>query len=147
VTEVQRRYINDAALMAVPGNTLEEIFFRRKPMLRLLIDQDLDHDILRGLIRRIPRLDAVTAFEIGLSEANDPQLISRAAQDGRIIVTHDRKTMPTHAAELMGTGKDIAGLFVVPRSLSLREAIEDLELMITCSGNDEWVNVIRYLPF
>jgi hypothetical protein len=116
-------------------------------MLRLLIDQDLDHDILRALIRRIPRLDAVTALEIRMSEATDDQLLSWAAQEGRIIVTHDRKTMPMHAAYLMAVGKNIAGLFVVPRSLPLRQAIDDLELMITCSANDEWVNVIRYLPF
>ena len=116
-------------------------------MLRLLIDQDFDHDILRGLQRRVPRLDAVTAFEVGMSEATDPQLLIQAARERRIIVTHDRKTMPKHAADLMAAGKDIAGLFVVPRSLSLRQAIEDLELMVTCSANDEWVNVIRYLPF
>jgi len=116
-------------------------------MLRLLIDQDLDHDILRGLLRRIPQLDAVTAFEIGMKEATDPQLLTRAAQEGRIVVTHDRKTMPSHAADLMRVGTNIAGVFVVPRSLPLRQAIEDLELMITCSGNEEWVNVIRYLPF
>jgi hypothetical protein len=116
-------------------------------MLRLLIDQDLDHDILRGLLRRIPRLNAVTAFEIGMGKATDPQLLTRAAEEGRIIVTHDRKTMPSHAADLMAVGKNISGVFVVPRSLPLRQAIEDLELMITCSANDEWVNVIRYLPF
>ncbi|MBC7931198.1 MAG: DUF5615 family PIN-like protein [Rubrivivax sp.] len=116
-------------------------------MLRLLIDQDLDHDILRGLIRRIPQLDAVTAFEIGMGEATDPQLLTWASREGRIVVAHDRRTMPTHAADLMGAGKNIAGLFVVPRSLPLHRAIEDLELMITCSENDEWVNAIRYLPF
>lgn len=116
-------------------------------MLRLLIDQDLEHDILRGLIRRIPQLDAVTAFEIGMSAATGPQLLSWAAQAGRIIVTHDRTTMPTHAAALMGAGQNIAGLFVVLRSLPLQQVLEDLELMITCSENDEWVNVIRYLPF
>jgi len=116
-------------------------------MLRLLIDQDIDHDILRGLTRRIPRLDAVTAFEIGMSEATDPQLLTWAAQEGRIIVTHDRRTMPSHAADLMREGKNIAGLFVVPRSMPLHQALEDLELMITSSENDEWVNVIRYLPF
>jgi hypothetical protein len=116
-------------------------------MLRLLIDQDLDHDILRGLIRRIPQLDAVAAFEIGMGKASDPQLLTWAAQEGRIIVTHDRKTMPTHAADLMSEGGNIAGLLVVPRSMPLRQVIEDLELMITCSENDEWVNVIRYLPF
>jgi hypothetical protein len=54
--------------------------------------------------------------------------------------------MPAHAADLMSAGKDVAGLFVVPRGLPLRQAIEDLELLITCSENAEWVNVIRYLP-
>jgi hypothetical protein len=115
-------------------------------VLRLLIDQDLDHDILRGLIRRIPQLDAVTAFEIGMSDANDPELLTWAAREGRIIVTHDRKTMPTHAAALMGEGQNIAGVFVVPRSMPLHQVLEDLELMMTCSEMDEWVNVIRYLP-
>lgn len=115
-------------------------------MLCLLIDQDLDHDILRGLIRRIPQLDAVTALEIGMGKATDPELLTRAAHEGRIIVTHDRKTMPTHAAALMSEGENIAGLFVVPRSMPLHQVIADLELMITCSENNEWVNVIRYLP-
>ena len=116
-------------------------------MLSLLIDQDLDHDILRVLIRRIPQIDVLTAFEIGMSEATDPELLTWAAQEGRIIVTHDRKTMPAHATDLMRQGKDIVGLFVVPRNMPIHQAIEDLELMITCSENDEWVNLIRYLPF
>jgi hypothetical protein len=47
----------------------------------------------------------------------------------------------------MGEGENIVGLFVVLRSIPLHQVIEDLELMITCSENDEWVNVIRYLPF
>lgn len=118
-----------------------------KQMLRLLIDQDLDHDILRGLIRRIPQLDVVTAFEIGMSAATDLELLTWAAKEGRVIVTHDRKTMPGHAAALMGKGENIAGLFVVLRSMPMQRVLEDLELMITCSENDEWVNSIRFLPF
>ena len=115
-------------------------------MLHLLIDQDLDHDILRGLIRRIPRLDAVTAFEIGMSAAADTELLIWAGREGRIIVTHDRTTMPVHAGDLMREGENIAGLLVVPRSLPLHQVLEDLELMITCSEPGEWINVIQYLP-
>lgn len=115
-------------------------------MLRLLIDQDLDHDILRGLLRRVPRLDVVTAFEIGMREAADRELLIRAARERRVLVTHDRRTMPAHAAALMDEGENIAGLFVVPRSLSLQQVLEDLELVVTCSEDGEWVNVIRYLP-
>ncbi|HKR01993.1 MAG TPA: DUF5615 family PIN-like protein [Pyrinomonadaceae bacterium] len=116
-------------------------------MLRLLIDQDLDHDILRGLIRRVPRIDVVTAFEIGMSEATDSELLTWAAREGRIIITHDRTTMPLHAGGLTRRGENIAGLFIVLRSLPVHQVIEDLELMIVCSEMDEWVNIIRYLPF
>jgi hypothetical protein len=43
-------------------------------MLRLLIDQDLDHVILRGLLLRVPNLDVITAHQVGLSNASDPDL-------------------------------------------------------------------------
>jgi hypothetical protein len=45
-------------------------------MLRLLIDHDLDQDIVRGLLRRVPDLDSVTAYEIGMSDAPDPDLLA-----------------------------------------------------------------------
>jgi uncharacterized protein DUF5615 len=115
-------------------------------MLSLLIDQDLDHDILRGLIRRIPQLDALTAFEIGLGRATDPDLLTWAAQEKRVIITHDKTTMPSHAADLLHDGKDIAGLIIVPRRLSLLKVLDDLELIITCSEADDWNDVICYLP-
>jgi len=115
-------------------------------MLGLLIDQDLDHDILRGLIRRIPQLDAVTAFEIGMSRATDPELLDQAAEQKRVIITHDRTTMPAHASNLLDGGRHIGGLIIVPRRLALHQVLDDLELIITCSENDEWNNVIQYLP-
>jgi hypothetical protein len=33
-------------------------------MLRLLIDQDLDHVILRGLLLRVPNADVITAHQV-----------------------------------------------------------------------------------
>jgi hypothetical protein len=44
-------------------------------MLRLLVDQDFDQDIIRGLLRRVPGLDVVTAYEVGLQEASDPVIL------------------------------------------------------------------------
>ena len=45
-------------------------------MLRLLIDQDLDQVILRGLLLRVPSLDVITARQAGLSAASDPELLA-----------------------------------------------------------------------
>jgi hypothetical protein len=115
-------------------------------MLRLLVDQDFDHDILRGLARRVSNLDVLTAFEIGMSEADDLELLSRAAREGRVLVTHDRRTMPHHVAGLMSQGETTAGVFIVLRTSPLHQILEDLELLLTCSESHEWENVVRYVP-
>jgi predicted nuclease of predicted toxin-antitoxin system len=115
-------------------------------MIRLFIDQDLDHDILRGLERRIPNLDAITAYEAGLSEAADPELLEWAAEAGRIVVTHDRKTMPSHATDRIEAGEKMAGLIVISRQLPINQVIDNLEMIVVCNLEHEWENVIRYLP-
>lgn len=115
-------------------------------MLRLLLDQDFDQDISRGLLQRIPELDVVTALEVGLSDVPDTELIAWASSENRLILTHDRRTMPNYAAAQMAAGKDVAGVIVVPRRLPIRQVIDDLEIVVGCSVATEWINVIRHLP-
>ena len=115
-------------------------------MLRLLIDHDLDQDILRGLLRRVPDLDAVTAYEVGKSEAPDPELLAWAAETGRVLVAHDRRTMPAHAARRLAAGNDIAGVIIVSRRIPIITAIEELEIAVMCSEQDEWKNLVRHIP-
>ena len=115
-------------------------------MLRLLIDQDFDPDIPRGLVRRIPALDAFTAHEVGLSTVSDPELLEWAAETGRILITHDRKTMPVHAADRIAAGEKLSGVIVVPRRLPISRAIDDLEVTVVCSLEKEFENLVRCLP-
>jgi uncharacterized protein DUF5615 len=119
---------------------------KRITMLRLLIDQNFDHDILHGLHRRIPDLDAVIAYDKGLSKVEDPELLAWAAENGRLLVTHDHHTMPGHVADRIAAGGQVAGVVIVPQQLQIRQAIDDLELIVTCSSADEWINIVRYLP-
>jgi len=115
-------------------------------MLKILIDQDFDHDILRALIRRLPKLDFVTALNAGLSELEDQDLLLWASANKRVLLTHDRKTMPKHFVILYEQGKPLQGVFVVPRRLPIGQAIDELEIMITCSTIQEWQNNIKILP-
>lgn len=115
-------------------------------MLRLLIDQDLDHVILRGLLLRVPNLDVITAHQVGLSKASDPEVLSWAAEQERIIVTHDRRTMPYHAASRIARAEKVAGIVVVSRQLPISQVINDLEIIVSCSDMIEWENVIKHLP-
>jgi hypothetical protein len=115
-------------------------------MLRLLVDQDFDHDILRGLRLRLPELDALTALQAGLARTPDPDLLAWAAEQGRIIITHDRNTMPGHAYDRLRNNEPIAGVFVIPRELPIGQAIAELETLVACSLDGEWDNLVVFLP-
>jgi predicted nuclease of predicted toxin-antitoxin system len=60
-------------------------------MLRLLIDENLNHRILRGLKSRLPQLDYVVVRQIGMVGFPDLELLHWAAQEGRIIVLTIRR--------------------------------------------------------
>ncbi|MBV6626283.1 MAG: DUF5615 family PIN-like protein [Rivularia sp. (in: Bacteria)] len=57
-------------------------------------DADLKQAIVTGTIRRQPSIDFQSANAAGLEGKKDPQVLAIAAQEDRILVTHDRKTMP-----------------------------------------------------
>jgi hypothetical protein len=66
-------------------------------MLRLAADENFNGDIVRGLLRRNPTLDVVRIPDAGLSGADDPSVLQWAADQGRIIITHDISTLAKHA--------------------------------------------------
>ena len=115
-------------------------------MLRLLIDQDLDHVILRALLLRVQNLDVITAHQAGLSNASDPELLAWAAEQERVVITHDRRTMPYHATSRIARAEKIAGIIIVSRQLPISQVINDLEIIVTCSDMVEWENIVKHLP-
>ena len=68
---------------------------------RFQADADLHQMIVTALIRREPGIDFQTATAAQLQGLSDPQVLERAATDGRILVTHDQSTMPQHFAEFI----------------------------------------------
>ena len=66
-------------------------------MLRFAADENFNGDIVRGLLRRNPKLDIVRVQDVGLSGADDPSVLEWAAELRRIVVTHDISTLAKHA--------------------------------------------------
>jgi hypothetical protein len=62
-------------------------------MLRLLVDENFDNDIVRGVLRRSMHVDLLRVQDIGLAGAEDPDVLAWAAQDNRILLTHDVATI------------------------------------------------------
>jgi len=115
-------------------------------MIRLLTDEDFNHKILRGLFHRVPYLDFVVVHDVGLTSQPDSVLLKWAASKHRIIVTHDDKTMVPYAKQLVRQGEPMAGLILVPQSLGIGRAIDDLELIVECNSESEMRNRIERLP-
>ncbi len=115
-------------------------------MLRLLADENLNNDIIRGLLRRNPELDIVRVQDVaGLAGADDPVLLEWAAQSGRILLTHDVATITKYAYERIRAGQRVPGIFEISRNVSVGQAIEDILLLVEYSFEDEWENRIHYL--
>jgi predicted nuclease of predicted toxin-antitoxin system len=60
---------------------------------RLLTDENFNGSILRGLIKRLPKLDVVRIQDVGLIHADDPTILEWAANEQRILLTHDVATI------------------------------------------------------
>ena len=82
-------------------------------MIRLASDQNFNHDVIRGLLRRLPDLEIRPIQEAELSEADDPTVLEWAAKEGLILLTHDRSTMPDYANERVRAGERMPGVFLV----------------------------------
>lgn len=115
-------------------------------MLPLLIDENLNHRILRGLLRTVPVLDYVLTPDAGLRAAEDPVLLDFAAKEKRILVTHDLRTVPRHAYERVKAGLPMPGVVAVPDDLPIGRAIEDLAIIAECAAPAEVRSLVLYLP-
>ena len=65
---------------------------------RFQADADLNRKIVVGVRRREPGIDFRSAREGDVVGRSDPEVLSLAAQDGRVLVSHDRHSMPGHFA-------------------------------------------------
>ncbi len=115
-------------------------------MLRLLIDENVNHRILRGLKLILPNIDYVIAQDVIPTGTEDPDLLSWAAEQNRILVTHDLKTIPQFAYNRVEVGEFMPGVIAFSKSLPIGQAIEELAAIIECSEQEEWENQVVHLP-
>jgi hypothetical protein len=115
-------------------------------VLRFLADENFNNDIVRGLLRRRPDFDIVRVQEVDLGGADDPAVLDWAAQEGRILLTHDVNTVTKFAYERVTAGLAMSGVIEVRRNIPLSVVIEDLLLIAEASSPEEWENGVGYLP-
>jgi hypothetical protein len=115
-------------------------------MIRYLADADFNHVIVKGCRRKEPTLDFLSANGAKLEGVPDPQVLVFAAEQNRILVTHDRHTMPWHFGEFLARGESSPGVFLVSQNAPVADVIEQLVLIWAASDADEWKDRIVNIP-
>lgn len=116
-------------------------------MLKLAADENFNNDILRGLLRRVPSLDIVRVQDVPeVAGRDDPTVLAWAANEGRVLLTHDVRTITKYAYERTTTGLPMPGVFEIKRSVPIVMAIDEILIIAECSTEGEWEGQVRYLP-
>ena len=115
-------------------------------MIRFLADASLRHAIVSGCVRREPAIDFLSAHRAKLEGMLDPDVLAIAADQGRILVTHDFPTMPRHFGEFLEARGWSPGVFLVKQRTPLAQVIDALVLAWAASEPEEWKNRIVECP-
>jgi hypothetical protein len=115
-------------------------------MLRLVSDEDVHDDIVRGLRRREPNLDIVRAFDVGLAQTADPAILAWAASQQRILVTGDLNTMVGFAWTRVQTAEPMPGVLALLENVAVGQVIDDILLVALCYAPEEIRNQVLFIP-
>jgi predicted nuclease of predicted toxin-antitoxin system len=115
-------------------------------MIRLLIDEDVHGDIVKGLRRRQPTLDLVRVQDVGLRHTPDPLILEWAAQQGRVVVSVDKKTLAVDAWDRVARGLPMPGVAILRVFLTIGQASRELEIIALAGNPDDFRDQVIYLP-
>ncbi len=73
-------------------------------------------------------------------------MLEWAAQEERIVLTHDSETMVGFASERIEDALPMVRLIVARDSVPIGQVVADLLIILDASDMDEWDNLITFLP-
>jgi hypothetical protein len=114
-------------------------------MIRFQADADLNQVIVTGVLRRERAIDFQTASVAGLKGLKDAEVLELAANQQRILVTFDQRTMPDAFARFISKRRSY-GVLIASRKTPVQIIIEELILIWSLSDDDEWIDRIAKLP-
>lgn len=113
---------------------------------RFLADENIAPALVLGLRRRVGDVDIVGVQDVGLRTADDHAILEWAAEHHRVLISHDLRTIPSFAGDRLRAGLPMAGVILLPATLPIAQALDQLAVIAGASDAGEWANQIAYLP-
>lgn len=114
-------------------------------MLKFAADENFNAAIVGGLRRRAPEIDLVRVQDRGLSGAGDPVVLAWAADEGRVLLTHDKATISVHAFARVVEGHPMPGVIIVPLHASVGPTIDAVLLIAEVISEDEMAGQVKHI--
>jgi len=114
--------------------------------IRFQADNDLKFGIVKAARRREPSMEFVSAHEAGLDGVDDPEVLNRAAEEGRVLVSHDRRTMLQYFRAHLAEGKSSPGLLIVSQGADIGQVVEALVYVWALADPLDLRDQAHYLP-
>lgn len=108
----------------------------------------MDHHVPRPITvaLRIREVDVITTLEDGTSEIDDPALLDRATELGRVLFTQDDDLL-AEASRRQEAGIPFEGVIYAHQLyVSIGTCINDLEIIAKTGEVGELRNLVVYLP-
>lgn len=107
----------------------------------LYMNQHIPQVTTTGL--RLRGADVITAQEDGKSDLDDPELLDRAGELGRVLFTQDDDLL-TEATKRQRKGIPFHG--VIYLRVSIGTCVRDLEIVAKAGVREDLVNTVEFLP-
>ncbi len=122
-------------------------------MFRFLIDQHMRGKLVAAIRKRNEdgigaHLDVVVVGETPELPNGmlDPDILLWTEQEGRLLVTFDKRTMPDHLSDHLAGGRHCPGILCIRRYISIAQIIAELEIVEVAGQPEDFADTITYLP-
>jgi hypothetical protein len=116
-------------------------------MLRLLADTSLNHHLLTACRRRSKDIQFLSAAKARIEGLSHSDLLHYAADEDRILVTHDIHMLPGHFKAYLASGAVSPGVFLLHPQTPIADVAAWLELASLASDQTDWKDQILEIPF
>jgi hypothetical protein len=116
--------------------------------MRYLLDEHIAPAYRAQLLRAAPGLEVWIVGDPGAPPRGtlDPGILAWCEEHSFMLVTNNRKSMPRHLADHLALGRHVAGIFVIDPALPIGELLDELVLIAGASAEEEYRDLILYLP-
>jgi len=114
--------------------------------MRFAAYESFNGTILKELQKLFPDLDIVRVQDTPLYQPPDPDVLEWAAQENRIILTHDVQTLVNDVYTRVEDGLPMPGATLIPGTLAVGQALQDLEFAIGAGESDDFTDQVTFIP-